>query len=101
MKPMGVLCEHPLIFVIAILSDWKVNILFGIFYVTEDKHSILGTSSGEPLWFDTLDEAIEFIQVFNIKVYDNTVIWRIIGDFLLDEYNASKIRSLLVDRACS
>ena len=75
--------------------------MFGIFYVTEDKPLILGTSSGEPLWFDTLDETIEFIQVFDIEVCDDTVIWRIIGDFLLDEYNASKIRSLLAARVVS
>ena len=75
--------------------------MFGIFYVTEDKPLILGTSSGEPLWFDTLDETIEFIQVFDIEIHDATVIWRIMGDFLLDEYNVSKIRGLLAARATS
>ena len=72
--------------------------MYGIFLNTDDGYMILGTKSGEQLWFDTLDEVIEFIEVFDISVHSDTVVLYILGDFIVREHRAADINKLLEER---
>lgn len=72
--------------------------MYGIFLNTDNGYMILGTKSGEQLWFDTLDEVIEFIEVFNISVHPDTVVLYILGDFIVREYHAKDVNKLLEER---
>ena len=50
------------------------------------------------MWFDTLDEVIEFIEVFNISVHSDTAVLYILGDFIVREYRAKDVNKLLEER---
>ena len=57
--------------------------------------SILGRSDGTELWFDSLQEVLDFIKKHDIPIAWNSMICEFIGDFVLNEYREEQIRDML------
>lgn len=57
--------------------------------------SILGRRDGTKLWFDSLQEVLDFIKKHDIHIARNSMICEFIGDFVLNEYRKEQIRDML------
>ena len=55
--------------------------------------------NGEVAKFGSLEEAVACIRDNKIPVEQNTVILRIIGNFIADEYDAAQIKDLIAKKA--
>lgn len=54
---------------------------------------------GKPVLFKSLEAAVACIADNNVPIMENTVILRLYGDFIADEYNANQIREMIANRA--
>ena len=79
-------------------SNYSNKTGFAILNRTKDGDKILGKLDGEKLWFNTLDEVLEFMDENLIDIYQTSCIIELLNGFCLNTYNSKQIKNLMRER---
>lgn len=60
-----------------------------------DKPQILGRRDGTEMWFDSLQQVLDFIKEYDIVIQPNTMVNEFIGTFVINSYKAEQVKDML------